>query len=107
MINKLIKLALKKHDPPEHADDASMVFVSGPCEGLHYYIKLTPCKNNTLYPEIGTMTEEEFIAFDKKRFEEKAKAMQRAMEETMAADEILDVKQLIDPNLTCDKDKLN
>lgn len=109
MINKLIKLVLKKHDPPEHADDASMVFVSGPCESLHYYIKLTPCKNNILFPEIGTMTEEEFIAFDRKRFEEKARAMQKAMKEVaeeQGLNELID-GPILSPDMIFDKGKLN
>lgn len=103
IINKLIKLILKKHDPPEGSENASMVFVSGLCEGLHYYIKLTPCKNNTLYPEVGTMTDEEFIAFDKKRFKAKVKAVQKAMQDDNAA-----WGELVDQNpLLADKDKLN
>lgn len=69
-----------RYDPPEGSDSAAMTFVTPPCEGNHYYLKLKPCKRNGLMPEIGTFSEEEFLTLQEENIQKRdAEEMRQAL----------------------------
>lgn len=68
--NKLLSYVMR-YDPPEGSANAAMTFVTPSCEGNHYYLKLKPCKRNGLMPEIGTLSEDEFLSMQEENIQKR------------------------------------
>ena len=79
--NKLLKFFFR-HQPPSNAEEGAICFYSPePCDGVHHYLKLIPCKKNGMFPEVGTITEEELFELDKKLMEKQNEKVKKMLSE--------------------------